>query len=570
MKLSYFIIIIIIAAIINPVWSRTEVSGNYESSSLGSYFGRGQDSAKGGQSQQHASEDVASPRESYNERPTGQTPSRETTFLGDNSIAINLIYPKHNLHISDFALVGVEVLNKANHSITFNLIESIDRSLAAFYPSVNGYTLPDDKWIMYYEQNFLEYLECGKNSLRSYDSSIDYDEVNRCLANHNQKSIDKQDLQDVQRFLNKPPIFEWDHVKNGSLKDYINLSNFIEYRLQALIDREIDTAKVYRYNDRISIYIGNKSIIEIIKNNDTRDSGYSILSYNNLTFHLKMHEGAVYDIGDILYFKDITLNRGQMFVFWCYIKPLSTGLFDASTYVIVNNPRHIILNSAPINVENNPNFRVTRTFSKYQNLLNDELDMAFDIVYLGGGTEPEIKYVKVFFDKSHEYEYISLNGTKCTDDMKKNPMIEENFTKNVSKIIKVKIGLNTTGVISPPGLKINGNYKPFYDTITVDRPVARYFNYISLFFTILSFIIIFLFKDVCLDSSTDCGDQAKTYKQILGKRLVDWIKKRSKSDLIKGTIIIMSGLLILALLIALIIVPILDIIIRLLVYCSSI
>lgn len=173
-----------------------------------------------------------------------------------------------------------------------------------------------------------------------------------------------------------------------------------------------------------------------------------------------------------------------------YVKPSNgdTGHRGDSTTISYGDENYIFLQQV---VKNEPPFRVTRTVYDHQKFVDDNFDIVFYIEDIGKSSESGVKNITVYFDESNAFKYISINDNVC---------INKTFPINNRTFINVTIKFTRTGSISLPGIRINGTYYPFADTvITVDRPTSRYFNYISLFLTGIGALSVFFFKELYLD-----------------------------------------------------------------------
>jgi len=322
-------------------------------------------------------------------------------------------------------------------------------------------------------------------------------------------------------------------IGNGKTIMVVGEKNYILLKLNNN-ESKTDDGRVDKFipkNENGDLNIYSESIFPIITINnssDLIDKGYINLYYKNLVFHLKQKNGSIYDMNNILAFESLKLFPADFFVFWYCIKaPLDSGSFAVKTYATIDDlkPRQIVLSSAAAIVDNSPSFSATRTFSNYQNFLNDEFEIEFDIEYEGGGTEPKIDNIEIRFDVSNEYEYVSIDGKICNDDLKRQPKIIKSFIINESVPIKLKIKFKKEGKITPPSLWINYDRKQFSEYVEVDRPAGRYFSYIYLFITAISFLFFFSVKELYLD--------IRHNKETLSDDILEWIKELTLMDTIK-------------------------------------
>jgi len=413
------------------------------------------------------------------------------------------------------AEVIVEVYS--NKDIELDIMEFIDNDLMAFYPTVHGYCLTDPLSIILYKRDILNYLESTRTDSTQAGNrrKFNYSNIIINISDNCMKDVNEYYPSSYMHFLlNQTPLFEWDKVQNGSLTNYIGLKNFIENKLNEL---SIENSMINKTENGSMIIISkeNRSIISIYKSSDVH-IGYVYLYYDNIIINLRIENGTVFDSNNVLAFKSIRLKPGDLFVFWYYVKVMKPGYFDLETIATINEPKQTISSITTAISDNRPDFRVNRAFTQYQNFINDNLDIIFNVEYLGGGTEPDIKNVSIYFDRSEEYEYVDVDGN-CSKEIKIDPKITKSFSIGESKFIKVKIKLNSTGVISPPGIGINGKKWSFNETVTVDKPIWRYFGVISLFFTGVFALFLFLVTELYFNVGTYRVDLSTRIFSLKGK-----------------------------------------------------
>lgn len=573
MKLLFLTIIIVL--IINPAWSKTEESTDYSpiSSQLVSYVAERQPEADSSPSLSQSTStkfSKASGGTSIKRSDQGvyvQSTEEDLQPSITESIKIRkIIIPKaenETIHLGELAKVKVEIYSNSKEDITFDLIEFIDKNLAVFYPSVNGYILPDITLISYYEQDILEYLECDRVMANlNTDNSISFNYSNLIVNNAINKKItlkpiNENPINEIPFLENRSPIFKWNDIDNGSLagqQNYKELCSYLVDRLQALDNKEIGRCTINKTDNKIIIYKNESPIINISRSDDYfMNKGYISLICNNNVFHLRIEDEYVYDTNNILAFDNVTLHPGDLLVFWYCIKPMVSGQFDAETLVYISNsrPKQAIFYPVTVIAENNPLFRATRTIHDYQKYLDDNLEIVYNVDYMGGGTTPQIKNVDIYFDKSDEYEYIDIDGNKLNESMKKNPHIIKSFSLNQSEPIKLTIKLIRTGIVSPPGFKINGNNKHFEDTITVDKPTWRFSNFFSLLITGVAFLFIFIFSELYLKFRTNRDDLCLNFIVKSRRDKISYILRNAVAFILISLIIIIMLDIIFSLLIRL-------------------
>ncbi|MHB8117445.1 MAG: hypothetical protein ACYDHX_01755 [Methanothrix sp.] len=526
-RLMKLVFIIITLFLINPALSKTETSPDFKPSPplVDAVFSdelpeRGAIVSSGKASSSSSGDSDYAPSRTSRDRMQSTQFSTRIEIIPSKEGLIELkktIIPRTTngyIFPGEFAQVRVEVYSKADENINLSLTEFMDENLAVFYPVVHGYLLQTISHICYDEQNIFNHIESGKIEaylVNDSDNNITffYDKINNNVSYFNKLAIpiNENNINETPYSLNRSPLFEWGGVKNESLNESLNkypyFKIFIKDKLGALNNSRIDGSIIKKYHNKISIFENNTSIINITKSDGYMDRGYVNLSYNKFVFHLRLENDTIYDNNNILTFDNVTLHPGDFFVFWyCVKSPIKSGFYEVKTFATtINNsePKQVVFSSATVIVDNNPIFKVDRTFSNYQIFLNDELKMRFDIEYLGGGAEPKIDDVQVRFDVSDEYEYILLDDIECNESQKKHQLRTKSFYRGKCLPINVTIKFKETGIISPPSLWVNDVRKPFYEFVTVDRPAGRYFNFIYLFATAIFFVIVFVFKQLYLD-----------------------------------------------------------------------
>lgn len=527
---SFYILVFIsvLVLIFNPACSKTEVSGDYSERSPDSLSSNVAESADGGIDSTAGPHSIGSSMGkgsgTSGSKSSGSSRSLSSSNKGQVDVIIQKIeaeYPNNELVKiekdivprknngiilpGDFAQVTVSITSNAKDNLNFDLVEFVDTDLSVFRSSVHGYVLDDPILFCCYKKGVLNHIECGKimTSSDKKNLTFNYAEKPITITETESKIVPmSENLSDgVPFLLNKSELFKWNEVLNESLNKcfdrYPNLSNFIQFKLNALDHSDIARSNITIYSNNIIIFKNKTPIISILnKSDDYIDFSHAHFLCNDHIFHLKLENGTVYDMDNTISFNNVSLQPSDSFVFWYFIKsPMKTGQFDITTLVINESINKLITySSKTVEVVNSPNFEVTRTFSDYNKFLGDELKIIFDVNYLGGGSEPNIDDIVVRFDTSSEYEYISVDGN-TSPSITNHPEIIKSFAVGESKPIEVVIRFNETGKISPPSLRINDVRKPFStDTVNVDRPVDRYYNVLSLFAAAIPFFVVFVLQ----------------------------------------------------------------------------
>jgi hypothetical protein len=293
-------------------------------------------------------------------------------------------------------------------------------------------------------------------------------------------------------------LFDLSTIKDGYLRDYPRLSQFINDNINAINDTELNQSKIIcSAEGNISIKLSENKILNINKSNGYLDDGWVVLSYKNndsnglIVHHLKLVDNnKIFDPGNSIAIDNLYLPAGSILVFWYYMLPNSPGTYSTETITSIDNPKMIISSPLDVNiVEDEPQFIVYRKFDQSRIFLQDELDIEYDVEYLGGSFPSVIKNIPVIFDTSPDdfdyanYSNLSFYGT---------------FYEDKSVPIKKKIKFTKEGMLSPPGIWINGRHFNFEENVEVDIPLTRYLNLLSIVSTIILFFIGIIIKDIFL------------------------------------------------------------------------
>jgi hypothetical protein len=433
----------------------------------------------------------------------------------------------------ELAEVIVEITSISDQELELNMIEFIDNDLMVSFPTVHGYCLTDESSMIVYEMNILNCLECNsvKSNLVGDQLAFEYHEIPIHIAKGSIKCLNKDFPNDCVALLsNQTALFNWSEIQNGSLTDYSNLEYFIKNELDVCANQNLSINKT-KNGSAIIISKGIHSLATFYDVRGFLDEGF-VSVYVNGTFvtHLRKENGIIYNISNVLAFRNVKLKPGNVFVFWYNIKPHTIGYFDLKTIVMGNDPGQTISEITTAIADYMPNFKVSRAITQYQNFIYDDLDILFNVEYLGGGSEPDLENVTICFDnRSKEYIYVDIEGN-TSKEILSNPKITKSFTKGVSIPINIKIKLNNTGIISPPGLKIFGTQWTFNETILVDKPTSRFFEAISLFLTGIAALFLLTFKELYLDVGSNRENLSRSLFFVKGRILV--LMRRNISSII--------------------------------------
>lgn len=450
--------------------------------------------------------------------PSDGGPSRQptqvtvTTSSPEDPIKIvKTIMPRQksdSRQVGKIARITIEIYSRIDKDIKFNIREFIDENLSLLLPSIHGYRLANLDQISYYKLYLLDDLEFDRSNLTQIRN---YDYI--CFTNHNY-NIRKDNLiginydpeDKIPYLLDDAPLFNWTNMENGSLRDCL-LRNFIKDKLQIVDDESsISNLTINRIgNNIIEIMHGNETVIEINRvNNKLMDNGYVTILYNNTLHHLKIKNDNVFDINNTLAVNNISLHPNEVFVFWYDIMPESPGIYCLETVASVINPKRIVSSSVLIeSMKDEPQFEVTREFGQFQVYKGKTLWFNYMIKYLGGGSKNGYINAKCALNKSDYYDItdIKIDGAAYEFGDKYNITLP--LKKDVDTSLRIETKFKEMGDVSPPRISIEGNYYPFNEsiTVTVDTPVRRDFNLISLFLTAIAFLFLFLIKELYLDTN---------------------------------------------------------------------
>lgn len=428
---------------------------------------------------------------------------KKTMFSEEPLKIIKMISPHRSdrgLRSGDLVKISVEIYPK--NELNISIREFIDHDVPVFLSSVHGYILSDMERISFYKLGLLNDIECNK-----LDTCLANEYGNnyiKFVCNNNTCRICSESACEIDNYSKMPylddgeALFDLSTIKDGNLTDYPCLSQFVNDNINSINDTEINQSKIIcSAEGNISIKIGKNRIMNINKSNSYLDDGWVVLSYKNndsnglIVHHLKLLDNdKIFDPGNSIAIDNLFLPAGSILVFWYYMLPNSPGTYNTETITSIDNPKMII--SSPLDVsivEDEPQFKVYRKFDQSRIFLQNELDIEYDVEYLGGSFPSVIKNIPVIFDTSPDdfnytpYSNLSFEGT---------------FYEDKSIPIKKKIKFTKEGMLSPPGIWINGRHFNFEENVEVDIPLIRYLNLISIISTVILFFIGIIIKDIFL------------------------------------------------------------------------
>lgn len=431
---------------------------------------------------------------------------KKAVFSEEPLKIIKIISPHRSdkgLRSGDLVKVSVEIYPK--NKLNISIREFIDQDVPVFLSSVHGYILTDMERIGFYKLGLLNDIECNK-----LDTCIDNeygDNYIKFVSNHNTCRICTKSACEIDNYSKMPylddgeALFDLSTIRDGNLTDYSCLSQFISDNINSINDTELNLSKIICSADgNISIKINKNKIVNINKTNSYLDDGWVVLSYRNndstglIVHHLKLLDNnKIFDPGNSIAIDNLDLPAGSILVFWYYMLPNSPGTYNTETITSIDSPKMII--SSPLDVKivrDEPQFKVYRKFDQSRIFLQDELDIEYDVEYLGGSFPSVIKNIPVIFDTSPDdfnytpYSNLSFDGT---------------FYEDKSTPIKKKIKFIKEGMLSPPGIWVNGRHFNFEENVEVDIPLTRYFNLFSIILTVILFFIGIIIKDIFLHDS---------------------------------------------------------------------
>lgn len=133
---------------------------------------------------------------------------------------------------------------------------------------------------------------------------------------------------------------------------------------------------------------------------------YSSLNTNNNTFFIEKRN-------DIDTHKRINENIGKKgrIIYWYNIKPKESGTYSTRTIVRTNDEYQDIDQITKIDVkEPNPDFQVEISGIKNELSCNEELNISYNVIYLGGSTDPVTCDVSIS-DSIKEYEIVNKKSS---------------------------------------------------------------------------------------------------------------------------------------------------------------
>lgn len=255
-------------------------------------------------------------------------------------------------------------------------------------------------------------------------------------------------------------------------------------------------------NNNSSLITSNDSTITIICDNNT------IISYKNknrkintktgkedaknriynLYINENNHHLNVYTLGNTLTINANNINSKKRLIYWYYVKPKKSGIFNTDTIVtIFGNDNPDVECPLEISIKDpNPEFEVNLKLRKLEISENENLDIIYDINYLGGASKPYCDGIAVKFDNNSK-DYTFVNNSETNANNINTHIIS--FCLNGTTSINKTIVYPNEGIYSLPGIWINDKHYNFKDEhIIVENWLERNKEVFGFVFALLALI----------------------------------------------------------------------------------
>jgi hypothetical protein len=386
--------------------------------------------AMGGDASGSASSSASSSVDTSSSTITYRTPYWYTPTFGNPLLitkAITTAESQDRYDLGDEILVYVEITNTKDEVRNIRIREIVDDDLQIITP--NGYYSPvgvaktnDLDKISRLEQEFFG-TQSGnipyEDSARIMRSFVVKDNIYpisikssfflfnwSCKFNSNCKGENEADKNRIREFLRDNYDIDW--AKNASVISYcMNTSNAsLIYVNRTLNDTNSNDYVTFKVQD-----IGaNKKNGQKVLLNISKERSY-ILRLNESNGVLK-----VWDDNSILGFDLDRLSKREKLIYWYYVKPKRSGIFDVDTVARIydenyldspdiSNPKEITVKKPELKFEVIPELNKNNVYndwwsSFFLGLFKDNLNLTYDITFIGEAPDKFIDNIEVKLDKT--------------------------------------------------------------------------------------------------------------------------------------------------------------------------
>lgn len=357
-------------------------------------------------------------------------PGNKTNYLLGDPIGVYVEISSTDKDLSDIAILEVidDELNVLRISDEYGKISSID-SICDYYRDLNN----DDFFGL--ESCINEETGCRMNLLNKSGVFFKENELECNLLRVNlSRNCNSSELNTILKIIKEEFNIPW--AIPGS----------------ASCEKKMNSIKINRNND-----------LDFVDISYNISSNIAIVNISNQRFYkfkaeFKDHSIIINDTEIALNFNFNTLGKHDIFAYRYYIKPKKSGNFNTITLVRSYGQSDIKYISTIDIKEPNPQFEITPR-PKDSELIRifGPLDLAYDITYLGGASDPELNNAKIALENDTAFYICSFKGSdKSAKTM--------NFTKYKTMHVNTKVRFKTNGKISIPGIYINDKLYNFRDT----------------------------------------------------------------------------------------------------------
>ena len=433
--------------------------------------------------------------------PDWYTPTSGNPLLIKKALATAKSQDRYVL--GDEILVYVEITNTKKELENILIREIIDDDLQLITPT--GYCTPigavrtnDIDKISKQEQEFF----------KSQSGYIPYKDSTKIFKSY----LAKDNIYPV--FINSSSfLFNWSYqCKNNSckfddateknrIKDFLRYGYDIDWINDTEINcaNELNTSFIYingsHSNDRITFKVQD---IGRIANNIEEKVLMNISDERSYTFSINESNGVlkVWDRNNILGFNLDKLSKREKVIYWYYVIPKRSGIFNVETLARVydenypnspdiSNPKEIIVKTPDLEFEVKPGLNKYNIYQDgWSGIFKEDLNLVYDITFVGDAPDKFIDNIDIKLDKT-KMDDIEFNGTSSSLD----------FSVNRTQRISERAKYPKTGIYRVPSLWIDGKYYAVESQgITVDTPLERHRDILSLFIAAIALVFGLIFN----------------------------------------------------------------------------
>lgn len=279
---------------------------------------------------------------------------------------------------------------------------------------------------------------------------------------------------------------------------------------QDIIKNKKDSFNITEEFENDSMYLGKYSI--------TEDNPESMIYYDDNIFLIEKK-----NILDTKMESDLGSNsigkKGRI-IFWYNITPIEPGTYKTRTIVRTNNEFSDIDQTKKISiVDHNPRFEITISGKKTELDCGEELNITYNVRYLGGSSDPFICDISI---NNHSRDYEIAEGQSLHSNL--------SFKTNELKQTYFNVKYPNNGKFYLPDLSIKGmgiykrsnEYTFKGEVVEVRGFIKRNIDFINWF--VLGFLII-LSQIFCNDLNNAAKSGYNRLKSWYNRRLRPWFNR---------------------------------------------